>query len=167
MTQAPVLALPDFSIPFIVECDAPGTGIGAVLMQKQRPIAYFSIGLQGKNISLSTYEKELMALRLAIQKWQPYPLGSRFIVRTDQKSLKYLLEHKITTEAQQKWLIKLMGYDIGIEYKQEDTNAATDALSRKEQMKLHALSTPTLLWLELIHKENSDHSELKRLHHLV
>lgn len=90
MTRAPVLALPDFSKGFVIECDACGNGIGAVLMQERRPIAYFSQALQGRNLQLSTYEKEMLALVIAVQKWRPYLLGSDFIIRTDHQSLHYL-----------------------------------------------------------------------------
>jgi hypothetical protein len=129
MTQTPILALPDFTKPFIVECDASGTGIGGVLMQEQNPITFMSQALHGKNLAMSTYDKEMLALVLAVQKWRPYLMGQQFIVRTDHKSLKYLWEQRIISIAQQRWLTKLMGYDFIIEYKRGNENLVADALS--------------------------------------
>ena len=92
-------------------------GIGAILSQNHQPIAYFSEALKGIALLLSTYEKEMIALVKSIRKWRPYLLGTSFTVRTDQKSLKYLLEQRITTPAQSKWISKVLGYDYTIEYK--------------------------------------------------
>lgn len=108
----PVLGLPEFSKPYIIECDASGGGIGAVLMQSGQPLAYLSQGMKGKSLSLSTYEKELLALVTAIRKWRHYLLGHTFKVRTDQQALKYLLEQRVSTPAQQKWVSKLLGFDF-------------------------------------------------------
>ena len=64
MSQAPVLKLPNFNEPFIVETDASGLGIGAILQQGGHPIAYMSKSLAPKHHSLSTYEKEFLAVKL-------------------------------------------------------------------------------------------------------
>ena len=103
LTSPPVLALPDFTQPFVIECDACGVGLGAVLSQNNCPIAYYSEALKGSTLILSTYEKEMLAIVKSIKKWRPYLLGKPFIVRTDQQSLKYLLEQRITTPAQTRW----------------------------------------------------------------
>lgn len=88
----------DFSKQFSIECDASGKGIGVVLTQDRKQIAYFNKALKDLTLSKSMYEKESMALVLAIQHWRPYLLGQKFTVYTDQKSLRYLLEQRITTQ---------------------------------------------------------------------
>ena len=80
IVTAPVLRLPDFCQPFEIECDASFKGIGAVLMQNQHPIAYFSKALSERNLAKSTYEQEIIALALAVQHWRPYLLGKQFKV---------------------------------------------------------------------------------------
>ncbi|KAL0420985.1 UNVERIFIED_CONTAM: Transposon Ty3-G Gag-Pol polyprotein [Sesamum latifolium] len=109
MTSVPVLALPNFSQPFVVETDAFGRGIGAVLMQEGRHIASLSKAVATKKMGLSTYEKGFLALLLAITKWKHYLQGNHFIIRTDQKSLKHILDQRIDSILQQKWITKLLG----------------------------------------------------------
>lgn len=86
-----VLSYPDFSITFAVETDASQSGIGAVLMQNDHPIAYFSCKLTGKRRKASTYARELFAITRAIAKWRHYLLGRHFIIKTDHRTLKNLL----------------------------------------------------------------------------
>ena len=126
-----MLALPNFTKPFTVECDASGVGLGAILMQDHRPIAFHSQALKGNKLSLSTYEKELLALVVAVKKWRPYLLGRPFVIKTDHQSLKYLLEQRVGTPVQQRWITKLLGYAFIVEYKQGKENVVADALSRR------------------------------------
>ncbi|XP_070035135.1 uncharacterized protein [Nicotiana tomentosiformis] len=95
LTTSPVLALPDYSTPFVVETDASGTGIGAVLMQHGYPIAFISKVLSPRHLALSVYERELLALVFALTKWSHYLLGQYFIVKTDQKALNTKRERKM------------------------------------------------------------------------
>jgi hypothetical protein len=102
VSQPLVLDLPDFSQTFVVECDASGFGIGAILMQGGMPLAYYSQALKGKNLFLLTYEKELLALVLAVKKWRPYLFATTFTIKIDQQSLKYILEQIVGTPMQHK-----------------------------------------------------------------
>jgi hypothetical protein len=130
MTSPPVLMLPNFELPFEVECDAAGRGLGAVLMQQRKLIAFFSKALSDGNLAKSVYEKELMALVLCIQHWRHYLLGRQFTVFTDHKSLKHFLQQKVTSPDQQGWLAKLLGYQFEVKYKPGLDNKAADVLSR-------------------------------------
>lgn len=95
-----MLALPDFQKPFVIETDASSVGIGVVLMQEGRPLAYFSKGLGPKHVGLSAYEKEYLSIINVIDKWRKYLQHKHFIIRTDQQSLKYLMEQRVTTTFQ-------------------------------------------------------------------
>ncbi|MFS7996550.1 putative nucleotidyltransferase, Ribonuclease H [Helianthus anomalus] len=141
LLSPPVLALPNFSKTFVLETDASGKGIGAVLMQEGHPIAFISKALSARQQALSVYEKELLALIFAVKYWHHYLAMGHFIIRTDQKSLKLLMEQKITTPLQQVWLSKLLGYNFEIVYKAGNDNKVADALSR--------MHSPTLLTMTL------------------
>lgn len=140
LSTAPVLALPNFDKIFVMETDASKTGIEAVLMQDHHPLAFISKSLGPKWQKLSVYEKELLAIVCAVQKWEQYLMGSHFIIKTDQKSLKWLLQQRISTPFQQFWLSKLMGFDYEIQYKGGCENLAADALSRVQSSKVLLLA---------------------------
>nr|GEW56468.1 zinc finger protein 3-like [Tanacetum cinerariifolium] len=115
--------------PFEVAADASGIGIGAGLQHDGHPIIYLSKALAPKHQTLSTYEKEFLAIMFALEKWRGYLLDSHFIIKTDHYNLKYLLDQRITTPAQMKVLPKLKGFDYVVKYKKGVDNVAADALS--------------------------------------
>ena len=130
MTSAPVLALPDFDEPFIIETDASDAGMGAVLMQKGHPLAFFSKQFGPRMVHASTYVRELHAIVAAVRKWRQYLLGHPFTIFTDHKSLRELMSQVIQTPEQHYYLSKLLGFDYTIQYKVGSSNAVADALSR-------------------------------------
>lgn len=130
MSSAPVIALPDYSQPFVLEADASGYGLGAVLMQGGRPISFMSKSIGPKSAALSTYDKEALAILEGLKKRKHYFVGSTLVIRTYQQSLKYIQEQRMTEGVQHKLLVKLFGYNYKVEYKKGRENRAADALSR-------------------------------------
>lgn len=130
MVSTPVLALPDFTLPFVIETDACDTGVGVVLMQNGHAIAYMSKALGIQNRKLSVYEKEFMAVMLAVDKWRQYLQRGPFLILTDHKSLCNLSDQQLTTDLQRKAMAKLVGLQFQFKYKKGIDNGAADALSR-------------------------------------
>jgi hypothetical protein len=130
MSEAPVLGLPNFEDQFILETDASGVGMGAVLIQNAHPICYFSKQFCPRMLQASTYVRELCAITTAVKKWRTYLLGNTFIIYTDQRSLRELMTQIIQTPEQQFYLAKLLGYSYEIVYKPGPQNRVADALSR-------------------------------------
>lgn len=151
LIQAPVLALPDFNKVFTMETDASDLGMGAVLMQGH-PISFLSKSFYDKNKGLSTYEKECMAVLLAVEKWRPYLQHKEFILKTDNRSLLFLTEQRATTKLQQKAMLKLMDLNFKIQYKQGHTNKAADALSRlsESDQEISAIYVGQPSWLQVL-----------------
>ncbi|KAH0669564.1 hypothetical protein KY285_023727 [Solanum tuberosum] len=131
LCSAPLLQLPNFSKSFEVECDASGKGIGAVLMQDSKPIAYFSEMLSGATLNYSTYDKELYALVRALAIWQHYLWPRELAVKTDHESLKYLKSQGKLSRRHAKWVEFIETFPYVIAYKQGKENVVADALSRR------------------------------------
>jgi hypothetical protein len=133
MCKALVLATPNFTKTFIMEGDASENGIDVVLMQEGRPIAFERRPIKGQNLHKPIYEKEMLEILHALKKWHPYLMGRYFKVKIDHDSLKYFLEQRLSSEEQQKWVTKMLGYDFEIIYKKGKQNVVADALSRKDE----------------------------------
>ncbi|GAB2270174.1 hypothetical protein Dimus_038827 [Dionaea muscipula] len=152
MSTSPVLGLPDFSKPFIIETDASTTGIGVMLMQGRRPLAYFSKALGPRSQKLSTYERKFKVVLAAVQRWKHYLMGIPFVIKTDHEPLKHLLEHKLSTCVQMRGMSKLLGLQYKIEYKKGVENKAADALSRRHEDQFSAMAAVTPSWMEEIQR---------------
>lgn len=131
MSSCPVLALPDFTQSFVLECDAFGEGIEAVLMQNHHPIAFKSRKLKEYERLYSIYDKEMLAIMHVLAKFRQYLVGNRFKVKTNHNGLRFFLEQKELNERQQKWVHKVQAYDFEIEYVKGKSNVVADALSRR------------------------------------
>ncbi|KAI5414704.1 hypothetical protein KIW84_040249 [Lathyrus oleraceus] len=159
LSNSPVLAIPNMQKPFVVETDASSTGVGVVLMQDGHPVAFISKVLSPKNMLLSVYDRELLALVHAVSKWHQYLSLNTFTILTDQHSLKYLLEQRLSTPAQYRWVTKLMGLSYEILYKKGKDNVAADALSRAshgEVLQLSVSSISSKLWDSLLKRDEQD-----------
>jgi hypothetical protein len=126
-----VLALPNFNKVFEIECDASRIGIGAVLMQDRRPIAFFSEKLSGASLKYPTYDKELYALVRALETWQHYLWAREFVIHTDHESLKHLKGQGKLNQRHARWLEYIETFPYVIRYKQGKENIVADALSRR------------------------------------
>jgi hypothetical protein len=149
MMSTPVLRLPDFSKQFVVETDACESGIGVVLMQDQHPVAYLSKPLGTAHLGLSTYNKEFLALLMAIECWRPYLQRAEFLIRTDHHSLCYLDDQTLQSPLQKKAMARLMELQFKISYKKGAENLAAYALSRVGHlMSIQACSEVQPAWLQ-------------------
>lgn len=145
------LSITNFNLPFIVETDASDGGIGAVLSQEGHPIAYLSKSLGPRSKGLSTYEKECMAILLAVEHWRSYLQHQEFMILTDHHSLTHLSYQRLHTPWQQKAFTKLLGLQYRIVYRKGSANSAADALSRKDlgdSAQILAVSSCSPSWLQ-------------------
>ncbi|WVZ80247.1 LOW QUALITY PROTEIN: hypothetical protein U9M48_027739 [Paspalum notatum var. saurae] len=131
LTSTPVLAQSDITKPFDVYCDASDSGLGCVLMQEGRVIAYASCQLRKHEVNYPTHDLELLAVVYALKKWRHYLLGNTCHIYTDHKSLKYIFTQPELNMRQRRWLELIKDYDLEVHYHPGKANVVADALSRK------------------------------------
>nr|GFA40877.1 putative reverse transcriptase domain-containing protein [Tanacetum cinerariifolium] len=135
LCEAPILALPEGNDDFVVYCDASLQGLGAVLMQREKVIAYASRQLKPHEENNITHDLELGAVVFALKIQRHYLYGTKCTVFTDHKSLQHVLNKKELNMRQRRWLELLADYDCEIHYHPGKANVVADALSWKEQIK--------------------------------
>ncbi|GJR63180.1 putative reverse transcriptase domain-containing protein [Tanacetum coccineum] len=135
LCSAPILALPEGSENFVVYCDASHKGLGAVLMQRKKVIAYASRQLKVHEKNYTTHDLELGAVVFALKMWRHYLYGTKCVMFTDHKSLQHIIYQKELNMRQRRWLELLSDYDYEIRYHPGKANVVADALSRKERSK--------------------------------
>jgi hypothetical protein len=133
LTTAPVLAQPDNTKSFEVYCDASGTGLGCVLMQDNRVIAYASRALMPHEQNYPTHDLELAVVVHALKIWRHYLMGAHCNIYTVHKSLKYIFTQANLNMRQRRWLELIKDYGLEVHYHPGKANVVADALSRKAQ----------------------------------
>ncbi|GKD99595.1 reverse transcriptase domain-containing protein, partial [Tanacetum coccineum] len=135
LCEALILALREGNDYFVVYCDASHQGLGVVLMQREKVIAYASRQLKPNEKNYTTHDLELGAVVFALKIWRHYLYGTKCIMFTDHKSLQHILDQKELNMRQCRWLELLADYDCEIRYHPGKANVVEDALSRKERIK--------------------------------
>jgi hypothetical protein len=129
LCQAPVLSLPEGTDDFVVYCDASFSGLGCVLMQRERVIAYASRQLKTHERNYPVHDLELAAVVFALKLWRHYLYGTHCVICTDHKSLQYIFSQKDMNMRQRRWQELLKDYDCEIRYHPGKANVVADALS--------------------------------------
>jgi hypothetical protein len=131
LVSAPVLTIPLSSSGFVIYSDASHKGLGCVLMQHGKVVAYASQQLKSYEQNYPTHDLELVAVVFALKIWRHYLYGERCEIYTDHKSLKYISTQKELNMRQRRWLELIKDYDCSINYHLGKANVVADALSRK------------------------------------
>ena len=134
LSIAPILSLPDFTAVFELHSDASKTGIGAVLSQKNRPIAFFSEKIAGARFCYSTYDIEFYAIVQAIKHWRHYLFHKEFVLYTDHDALKHLSTQDKVSSRHASWIAYLQQFTFVIKHTSGASNRVADALSLRHSL---------------------------------
>lgn len=140
LSGAPVLKLPDPSLPYVIHCDASGFAVGACLMQDHgeglQPVSYISMKMNGPETRYAPHEQELLALVYACKSWRHYlHSGKPFTVLSDHQSLRFFTTQPLLSSRQARWKDQLAEFDFTIKYIEGPKNVVADALSRRADHK--------------------------------
>ena len=139
LTIAPMLITPISGERYIVYCDASRNGLGCVLMQRERVVAYAFRRLKNHEQNYSTHDLELAAIVFVLKLWRHYLYGENFEVFSYHKSLKYIFSQKYLNARQRRWMETLEDFNFTLQYHRGTANVVVDALSRKTQCVLSGL----------------------------
>jgi hypothetical protein len=171
LTTATVLAQPNVSKPFNICCDALGIGLGCVLMQDNRVIAYASRALRAHEQNYPTHDLELAAFIHALKIWRHHLMGTKCHIYTDHNSLKYIFTQADLNMRQRRWLELIKDYDLEVHYHPGKANVVADALSRKAHCSCLSVEAfnETLCWemrklnLEIISQGDLNHLSVEAM----
>ena len=136
LITAPVLTLPDIHQDFVIYCDASRQGLGCVLMQDGKVVAYASRQLRPHEQNYPTHDLEFAAVVHALKIWRHYLIGNKCEIYTDHKSLKYIFTQPDLNLRQRRWLELVKDYNLEIHYHPDKANVVADALNRKPHKQL-------------------------------
>ena len=159
LTSAPILIVPDRGQGYIVYCDVLRSGLGCVLMQSGRVVAYGSRHLKNHEQNYPTHDMELAAVVFALKIWCHYLYGEEFEVYSDHKSLKYIFTQRDLNMRQRRWMEFLEDYDFTLHYHPGKANVVTDALSRKSRGSLASIASREWRMLETVGQFRLQYSE--------
>ncbi|GJS19419.1 putative reverse transcriptase domain-containing protein [Tanacetum coccineum] len=135
LCNATILSLPNVAEDFVVYCDVSNQGLGCMLMQRGKVIAYASRKLKIHEKNYTTYDLELDAVVFALKIWRHYLYRTKSVIYTGHKSLQHIFDQKELNMCQRRWIELFSDYDCEIRYHSEEATVVADALSRKERVK--------------------------------